>query len=61
MAVLLISSEMPEVLGLSDRIITMHHGRLTGEFKGGEVGEEDLIRAVMSTDRNRPAKPSVAA
>jgi ABC-type sugar transport system ATPase subunit len=60
MAVLLISSEMPEVLGLSDRIVTMHHGRLTGEFRGGEVGEEDLIRAVMSADHDRRSKPAVA-
>ena len=56
MAVLLISSEMPEVLGLSDRIITMHHGQLTGEFKGGEVGEEDLIHAVMSTGHQPAGK-----
>ena len=30
--ILLISSELPEILGLSDRIICMQHGRITGEL-----------------------------
>src|SRR5258707_12908254 len=33
LAVLLISSEMPEILGLSHRILTMHEGRIMGEFE----------------------------
>jgi ribose transport system ATP-binding protein len=42
--VLLISSEMPEVLGLSDRILVMREGRLVGDFKRAEVSEEKLLQ-----------------
>ena len=60
MAVLLISSEMPEVIALSDRVLTMHQGRLTGEFSGDTVREEDLIRAVVvQTARPVPAEGRV--
>jgi ribose transport system ATP-binding protein len=44
-AVLVISSEMPEIIGVSDRIITMREGRVTGEFNREEVSEEKLIRS----------------
>ncbi len=46
LAVIVISSEMPEVLGVSHRILTMADGRLTGEFSGAAMTEENLIRAV---------------
>lgn len=46
LAVIVISSEMPEVLGVSHRILTMADGRLTGEFSAGAMTEENLIRAV---------------
>ena len=32
MAIVLVSSELPEVLGLSDRVIVLHEGKMTGEF-----------------------------
>ena len=32
LSIILVSSEMPEVLGMSDRIIVMHEGHLGGEF-----------------------------
>lgn len=44
-AVLVISSEMPEIIGVSDRIITMREGRMTAEFSRDEVSEEKLIHA----------------
>jgi ABC-type sugar transport system ATPase subunit len=43
MAILLISSELPEILGLSDRILVMRKGRLAGEFAGGAATQEALI------------------
>jgi ABC-type sugar transport system ATPase subunit len=46
LAVLVISSEMPEIMGVSDRILTMFEGRLTGEFKSDTVTEDALIAAV---------------
>ena len=45
MAVLVISTEMPEVLGICDRILTMYEGRVTGEFRRGEATEEKLLTA----------------
>jgi D-xylose transport system ATP-binding protein len=44
LAIVLVSSELPEVLGLSDRVIVLHEGRVTGEFKREEATPE----AVMS-------------
>jgi D-xylose transport system ATP-binding protein len=44
LAIVLVSSELPEVLGLSDRVIVLHEGRLTGEFTRREATPE----AVMS-------------
>ena len=53
LAIVLVSSELPEVLGLSDRVIVLHEGRVTGEFTREEASPE----AVMScaTGRRRLA------
>jgi simple sugar transport system ATP-binding protein len=40
--VLLVSSELDEVLTLSDRILVMFEGRIVAEFRRGEVTERDL-------------------
>jgi rhamnose transport system ATP-binding protein len=45
LAVLMISSELPEVLGMADRVLVMHEGRLTGEFSREEANEERIMRA----------------
>ena len=42
-AVLMINSELPEILGLSDRILVMSAGKLTGEFTGGNVTPEEIM------------------
>ncbi|MCJ7511546.1 MAG: sugar ABC transporter ATP-binding protein [Anaerolineales bacterium] len=41
--ILLISSELPEILGLSDRALVMREGRLVGEFTRAEASEERLL------------------
>jgi len=46
MAVIVISSEMPEVLGVSHRVLAMAEGRLVGEFTGDAMTEENLIDSV---------------
>jgi ribose transport system ATP-binding protein len=43
-AILMISSELPEVLGMSDRIVVMHDGALVGEFSRDEATEEKIIQ-----------------
>lgn len=43
MAIIMISSELPEIMGMSDRIIVMGDGRIKGEFSRGEVTQEELL------------------
>ena len=43
-AIILISSELPEVLGMSDRILVIHEGRLTGSFSREEATQEKVMR-----------------
>jgi putative multiple sugar transport system ATP-binding protein len=45
--VLVISSEMPELLGLCDRIYVMNEGRFVGAFSRGEASQEAIMRAIM--------------
>ncbi|MCV2866514.1 sugar ABC transporter ATP-binding protein [Defluviimonas sp. WL0075] len=45
-AVIVISSEMPEVLHVSDRIVAMYSGRITRTFTSDEVTEDNLIQAI---------------
>lgn len=47
MAVLLISSELPEVLGLSDRILVMQNGRITGEVATEDATESAIMELAM--------------
>ncbi|HEY4156984.1 MAG TPA: sugar ABC transporter ATP-binding protein [Polyangiaceae bacterium] len=46
-AVVLVSSELPELLGMSDRIVMLCEGRITGEFSRGEANQEKLLSAAM--------------
>jgi rhamnose transport system ATP-binding protein len=45
MAILMISSELPEILGMSDRILVMREGRMTAHFTRGEATQEKIISA----------------
>lgn len=46
-AVVLVSSELPELIGLSDRILMLHEGRIGGEFNRSEATQERLLAAAM--------------
>ncbi|HET7711819.1 MAG TPA: ATP-binding cassette domain-containing protein, partial [Thermoanaerobaculia bacterium] len=43
LAIVLVSSELPEVLGLSDRVLVLHRGRLTGEFERIDASPEAVM------------------
>lgn len=43
--IIIISSELPEVMGLSDRVIVMHEGEKTAEFTGEDITEENIMMA----------------
>ena len=45
MAILMISSELPEILGMSDRVIVMHEGHVTGHFTRAEATQEKILSA----------------
>jgi rhamnose transport system ATP-binding protein len=45
----MISSELPEVLGMSDRILVMREGRLVAEFSRSEATQEKVVTAMMSS------------
>ena len=49
MAIILISSEMPELIGMCDRIIVLHEGRKSGEFSRAEATQEAVLRAATDT------------
>jgi inositol transport system ATP-binding protein len=53
-AIIVISSELPEVLALSDRIVTMREGRITGEMSGTDADQEKLM-TLMTLPINRAA------
>jgi len=45
LAIILISSELPEVLAMADRVLVMHEGRITAEFTHAEVDQEKVMFA----------------
>ena len=45
LAIVLVSSELPEVLGLSDRVLVLHEGQMTGEFTRTEATPEKVMAA----------------
>ncbi|EOB4245414.1 ribose ABC transporter ATP-binding protein RbsA [Vibrio metschnikovii] len=55
MSIILVSSEMPEVLGMSDRILVMHEGRISGEFDAKQSNQENLLACAVGKTLNEEA------
>ncbi len=55
MAILMISSELPEVLGMSDRVLVMREGRIVAEFARGDATQEAVAGAMMGGRANATA------
>jgi rhamnose transport system ATP-binding protein len=49
-AILMISSELPEVLGMADRVLVLFEGKLSGEFSRAEADEDRIMHAAMGLD-----------
>ncbi len=47
MSIIMISSEMPEILGMSDRILVMHEGRIAGSLDHKEANQENIMRLAV--------------
>lgn len=43
-AIVFVSSELPEILGMSDRILVLHEGKITGEFTNDNLTQEEILR-----------------
>ncbi|MFY9902517.1 MAG: sugar ABC transporter ATP-binding protein [Trichococcus sp.] len=43
-AIIMVSSDLPEVLGVSDRIVVVHEGKISGELQRGEATEEKIMK-----------------
>lgn len=50
MAIIMISSELPEVLGMSDRILVMHEGKVTGVLSRNEATQEKIMHLATGGD-----------
>jgi len=47
MGILMISSELPEILGMSDRILVMHEGKIVGKINRGDATQEKVMALAM--------------
>ncbi len=47
MAVIMISSELPEVIGMSDRVVVMREGRISGELTRDEISQEEIMKLAI--------------
>lgn len=50
-SVIMISSELPEVLGMSDRIYIMNEGRMVGEVSAAEATQENIMACILKSDK----------
>ncbi len=49
-AIVFISSEMPELLGMCDRILVMSEGRFAGELAASEASQEKIMHMIINAD-----------
>jgi putative multiple sugar transport system ATP-binding protein len=59
--ILMISSEMPELLGMCDRIYVMNEGAFVAEFAAAEASQEKIMRAILKADLRAEAAAQAAA
>ena len=57
-AIVFVSSELPEILGMSDRVIVLHAGKITGEFINENLTQEDILRCAAGTSVSKPPSPN---
>jgi ABC-type sugar transport system, ATPase component len=55
LSIILVSSEMPEVLGMSDRILVMHEGKICGEFDRADATQERLMACAVGKTEGQQA------
>ena len=56
-AILMISSELPEILGMSDRIAVMRDGRIVGIVDGASATQQAILALALGHEVEEPAAP----
>ena len=51
----MVSSELPEVLGMSDRIYVMNEGKMVGELTAAEATQENIMAKIVKTSDTKTA------
>ena len=54
-SVIMISSELPEVIGMSDRIYIMNEGKFVGEMKAEDATQENIMACILQSGRGEEA------
>ena len=54
-SIIVVSSELPEVLGVSDRVLVIGEGRLRGDFVNDGLTQEHILTAALNAERNDPS------
>ena len=52
LAVVMVSSELPEILGMADRVLVIHEGRISAELQRGQATEENIMAAALGQPQN---------
>ena len=60
-AILIVTSELPEIIGLCDRVVVMREGRRTGELMGDAITEAAILQLAVSAGRERTPEAGEAA
>ena len=61
-SIIVISSELTEVMGLSDRVLVMRQGSIAGELSGPQITEDNIVRLAMGLDaQDEPAAGALSA
>ena len=60
-AILMISSELPEILGMSDRIAVMQHGRIVGTMDRGDATAETILTLALHEDQSTHTEDTLTA
>lgn len=50
-SIIMISSELPEIIGMCDRIYVMNEGRIVGELSNSEVSQENIMQCIMESHK----------
>ena len=50
-SIIMISSELPEILGMCDRVYIMNEGRIVGEMDSKEASQENIMHCIMESNK----------